>query len=81
MNNYKKKRSKIKDENIINIDYKDIKLKDFITDSGKKIIPGRITGTTAYFQRLLAKEIKKARYIALLPYCDKHNINNYKDKI
>ena len=72
-NNYKKKYCRFTEENIKNIDYKDNKLKDFITDSGKKIIPCRITGTKAHFQRLLAKAIKRARYIALLPYCDKHN--------
>jgi small subunit ribosomal protein S18 len=72
-NNYKKKYCRFTEENAKNIDYKDSKLKDFITDSGKKIIPCRITGTTAHFQRLLAKAIKRARYIALLPYCDKHN--------
>lgn len=73
-NNYKKKYCRFTEENIKSIDYKDAKLKDFITDNGKKIIPCRITGTSAHFQRLLAKAIKRARYIALLPYCDKHNI-------
>ena len=73
-NNYKKKYCRFTEENTKNIDYKDIKLRDFITDSGKKIIPCRITGTTANFHRLLAKAIKRARYIALLPYCDRHNI-------
>ncbi|QQG46712.1 MAG: 30S ribosomal protein S18 [Candidatus Azosocius agrarius] len=72
--NYKKKYCRFTEEKIKSIDYKDVKLKDFITDSGKKIIPCRITGTTSHFQRLLAKAIKRARYIALLPYCDKHNI-------
>lgn len=54
------------------IDYKDIYLlKKFITESGK-IVPSRITGTKARYQRQLAKAIKLARYLALLPYCDKH---------
>ena len=54
------------------IDYKDIYLlKKFITESGK-IVPSRITGTKARFQRQLANAIKIARYLALLPCCDKH---------
>ncbi len=54
------------------VDYKDVNLlKKFITESGK-IVPSRITGTKAIYQRQLAKAIKLARYLALLPYCDKH---------
>ena len=54
------------------IDYKDIGLlRKFIMENGK-IVPSRITGTKAHFQRKLAKAIKLARYIALLPYCDRH---------
>ncbi len=54
------------------IDYKDIELlKNYVTDTGK-IIPSRITGTRAFYQRKLVKAIKKARYLALLPYCDQH---------
>jgi small subunit ribosomal protein S18 len=54
------------------VDYKDINLlKKFVTESGK-IVPSRITGTKAPFQRQLATCIKRARYLALLPYCDKH---------
>ena len=54
------------------IDYKDLNtLKGFITESGK-IVPSRITGTKACFQRKLAAAIKRARYLALLPYCDQH---------
>lgn len=50
------------------IDYKDIDtLSKFITERGK-ILPRRITGVSAYFQRRLAKAIKRARYIALLPF-------------
>lgn len=55
------------------IDYKDPCLREYITDSGKKIIPKRITGTKSGYQRQLSKAIKIARYLALLPYCDKHN--------
>ncbi len=54
------------------IDYKDIYLlKRFITESGK-IVPSRITGTKAKYQRQLTKAVKLARYLALLPFCDKH---------
>jgi len=54
------------------IDYKDLELlKKFITETGK-IVPSRITGTKAKFQRRLGEAIKLARYLALLPYCDSH---------
>ncbi len=55
------------DKNLV-IDYKrpDI-LKNFITERGK-IIPSRISGTCAKHQRKLAREIKKARIMALLPF-------------
>jgi len=54
------------------VDYKDVYLlKKFITESGK-IVPSRITGTKARYQRQLATAIKLARFLALLPYCDKH---------
>jgi len=54
------------------IDYKDIAtLRGYITESGK-IVPSRITGTKARYQRQLSRAIKLARYLALLPYCDQH---------
>lgn len=54
------------------IDYKDVDLlKDFIGENGK-IIPARITGTKAGYQRMLAEAVKRARYLALLPYTDAH---------
>lgn len=54
------------------IDYKDIKLlKDYIMESGR-IVPSRITGTSARYQRQLSRAIKRARYLALIPYCDTH---------
>lgn len=54
------------------IDYKDINLlKNYISETGK-IVPSRITGTQTRFQRQLAKAIKHARFIGLLPYCDSH---------
>jgi small subunit ribosomal protein S18 len=59
-------------EGIEEIDYKDIALlKQFITETGK-IIPSRVTGTKARYQRQLSSAIKRARYLALLPYCDSH---------
>lgn len=54
------------------IDHKDVYLlKKFIMENGK-IVPSRITGTKAGFQRKLTKAIKLARYLALLPYTDRH---------
>jgi small subunit ribosomal protein S18 len=54
------------------IDYKDIDvLKDFINENGK-MIPARITGTSAGYQRQLSTAIKRARFLALLPYTDLH---------
>ncbi len=54
--------------NIKTIDYKDTELlKRFITANGK-IIPRRVTGTNAKYQRMLATAIKRARQMALLPY-------------
>lgn len=59
-------------EKIAEVDYKDLDiLKDFINENGK-IIPARITGTTAGFQRQLSVAIKRARFLALLPYTDLH---------
>jgi small subunit ribosomal protein S18 len=54
------------------IDYKDVDLlKDFITENGK-IMPARITGTRTGFQRQLSTAIKRARFLALMPYTDLH---------
>jgi len=54
------------------IDYKDVNLlRKFIMENGK-IVPSRITGTKAGFQRKLTKAIKLARFLALLPFCDRH---------
>jgi small subunit ribosomal protein S18 len=59
-------------ENIKQVDYKDIGiLKNFINENGK-IIPARITGTKARYQRQLSVAIKRARFLALLPYTDVH---------
>ncbi|MGW8228705.1 MAG: 30S ribosomal protein S18 [Gammaproteobacteria bacterium] len=59
-------------EGIKEIDYKDLNLlKANVTESGK-IVPSRITGTKARYQRQLATAVKRARYLALLPYTDSH---------
>ncbi len=68
----KRKYCRFTAEGYTEIDYKDADLlKNYITETGK-IIPSRITGTSAKFQRMLAEAIKRARYLALLPYCDQH---------
>ena len=60
-------------EGVDQIDYKDIDtLKAYISETGK-IVPSRITGTSAKYQRQLARAIKRARYLALLPYSDSHS--------
>jgi small subunit ribosomal protein S18 len=54
------------------IDYKDLDtLRDFIQENGK-IIPARLTGTKAHYQRQLDTAIKRARFLALLPFTDNH---------
>lgn len=59
-------------ENVVEIDYKDIDtLKNYISETGK-IVPSRISGTKAIYQRQLSTAIKRARYLALIPYCDAH---------
>jgi small subunit ribosomal protein S18 len=59
-------------EGIKEIDYKDVGLlKDFINENGR-IIPARITGTKAHYQRQLSVAVKRARFLALLPYTDLH---------
>ncbi|MBY4676393.1 30S ribosomal protein S18 [Marinobacterium arenosum] len=60
-------------EGVTEIDYKDLDtLKGYITETGK-IVPSRITGTKARYQRQLATAIKRARFVALLPYTDAHD--------
>ena len=59
-------------EGVTEIDYKDIEmLKQYVSETGK-IVPSRITGTKARYQRQLAKEVKRARYMALIPFTDGH---------
>ncbi len=59
-------------EGVTEIDYKDTStLKSYITETGK-IVPSRITGTAAKYQRQLSTAVKRARFLALLPYTDQH---------
>ncbi|MDZ4327974.1 MAG: 30S ribosomal protein S18 [Pseudomonas sp.] len=60
-------------DGVVEVDYKDLNvLRQNLTESGK-IVPSRITGTKAKFQRQLATAVKRARYLALIPYCDNHD--------
>ena len=59
-------------EGVKEIDYKDLEtLRNYVTETGK-IVPSRITGTKSNYQRQLATAVKRARYLALLPYTDRH---------
>ena len=59
-------------EKVDQIDYKDVDtLRDFVGENGK-ITPARLTGTKAHYQRQLDTAIKRARFLALLPYTDTH---------
>lgn len=61
-------------EGTVQIDYKDLEtLKAYVSETGK-IVPSRITGTKARYQRQLATAIKRARYLALIPYTDSHQV-------
>lgn len=75
MSNYTHRRGKycrFSAEGMTEIDYKDTKLlQNYITETAN-IVPSRITGTKARYQRKLTQAIKRARFLALLPYCDKH---------
>ena len=68
----KQKFCKFTKEGITGIDYKDLKLiKEYITETGK-ILPSRITGTKAKYQRQISTSVKRARFLALIPYSDNH---------
>jgi len=59
-------------EKVTEIDYKDIDvLKDFVQENGK-IMPARVTGTKARYKRQLGTAIKRAQFLALLPFTDRH---------
>ena len=68
----RRKVCRFKVDGVKEIDYKDVNtLKAYITETGK-IVPSRVTGTSAKYQRQLSIAIKRARFLALLPYCDRH---------
>ena len=59
-------------EGVTEIDYKDLgTLRQYVTETGK-IVPSRIIGTKSRYQRQLALAIKRARFLALIPYTDGH---------
>ena len=59
-------------EKVKEIDYKDVEvLKEYISENGR-IIPARIIGTKSHYQRQLSVAIKRARFLALMPYTDLH---------
>lgn len=67
----KKKSCPFKSEGVKEIDYKDSDLLSrFITEKGK-ILPRRITGVSAFFQKKLTLAIKRARYMSILPFAAK----------
>ena len=67
------KRCPFASKNVTEIDYKDlVTLRKYITETGA-IVPSRITGVSAKYQRMLSAAIKKARVVALLPYTDGHS--------
>jgi small subunit ribosomal protein S18 len=68
----RKKFCKFTADEVVEIDYKDLAtLKNYITETGK-IVPSRITGTRSFYQRQLSEAVKRARFLALLPYTDQH---------
>ena len=68
----RKRYCKFTAEGVKEIDYKDLNtLKGYVTETGK-IVPSRISGTNARYQRQLSTAIKRARYLALIPYSDSH---------
>ena len=68
----RKKYCRFSAEGVTEIDYKDLNtLRQYISETGK-IVPSRITGTKARYQRELTQAIGRARFLALLPFCDNH---------
>jgi small subunit ribosomal protein S18 len=64
----KKKYCRFKKNKIKYVDYKDpVFLRKFLNEQGK-ILPRRLTGTSLKYQRKVAKAIKRARHLAMLPY-------------
>ena len=68
----RKKVVSLSDTDVENINYQNLDLlKEFVMETGR-ILPSRITGTKARYQRLISNAVKRARFLALLPYCDRH---------
>jgi small subunit ribosomal protein S18 len=58
-------------DKVKSLDYKDVSLlHNYVTDRGK-IVPSRISGACAKHQRMVSTAVKRARYMALLPYAGK----------
>ena len=69
----KRKFCYFKENGIVDIDYKDVKLlRRFVNDQGK-IMPRRVTGTSAKMHRKLVRAIKRSRSIALMPYVESNS--------
>lgn len=64
----RKKVSKLTKSNVQYVDYKDVELLRQYIDPRGKIIPRRTNGNSARHQRMLSRAVKRARYMALLPY-------------
>ena len=61
-------------EGVKEIDYKDLNtLRQYLTETGK-IVPSRVTGTKARYQRQLQTAVKRARFLALIPYTDNNDV-------
>jgi len=70
----RRKFCKFSAEGATTIDYKDLNtLRQYVTENGK-IVPSRITGTKAKYQRMLQAAINRARFLALIPYTDNHDV-------
>ncbi len=70
----RRKFCKFTQEGTKEIDYKDLEtLKAYVSETGK-IVPSRITGTKARYQRQLGTAIERARFLALIPYTDAHQV-------
>lgn len=68
------RRCYFKANKIDHIDYKDLDLLRYFISENGRILASRLTGTSSSYQRKLSKAIKRARYLALIPYCDLHKI-------
>ena len=73
MRGFRRKKFNMSSSNAAEVDYKDLELlKHYILESGR-IVPSRVTGAAAHYQRRMTRAVKLARFLALLPYCDTHD--------